>query len=196
MQSAVSGSAPSHQTILRYVWMSLHSLLESLAREPERAGDENSCSVQRLCADHWRLCVRTCRHAKWLSSVLKAAGLAERGLAGEAISELAQRWCELLLRTLKEFCALAAHPLPFLRSVASRDMSDNLAASIIKDCFPVVCDTPERMHAAATEMVYQVIALAASGQSTPVRLLCKQHGHSYAKHEKVCKLTRSRQQAG
>ncbi len=92
--------------------------------------------------------------------------------------------------------AFAAHPLRVLCSVASRDMSDNLAACIIKDCFPVVCDTPERMHAAATEMVYQVIALAASGAATPVRLLCKQHGNSYVKPANVCMLTRWRQQAG
>ena len=85
--------------------------------------------------------------------------------------------------------ALVSNPLRVLHSVLSRDMSDNLAACIIKECFPVVCDTPERMHAAATEMVYQVIALAASGQATPVRLLCKEHGTSYVIHAKICKLT-------
>ena len=88
-------------------WLLLHALAQRSASDPGSAPPgpgSAQClsteqeSVERLCKQHWRLCVQTCGSAEWMQSVLSCAGLAHDGLAGAAVDELVKRRCEILMR--------------------------------------------------------------------------------------------------
>ena len=79
-------------------WLLLHALVQHSAGGsgsdvPDNAHCQSKESIERLCGQHWRLCVQTCGNADWIRSVLSCAGLASRGLAGTAVQELVQRRC-------------------------------------------------------------------------------------------------------
>ena len=115
--SSVLAFADSRETAMapppQEAWLLLHALAQHgvgntssyvPTTDSAQGPSKEQESVKSLCEKHWRLCVKTCRSADCVRSVLSCAGLAGRGLADAAVEELVQRRCEVQQQRLQERC--------------------------------------------------------------------------------------------
>ncbi len=78
-------------------WLFLYTLALRSAHEESSLPESDRCKmVSHLCSQNWRACVQSCSNAIWVSVVLQAANLAEKGLASEGVHELVKRRCFVL----------------------------------------------------------------------------------------------------